>query len=167
MKVFYVCIFLFFLNCKSNNIFLTDLEYKNSHYYNKNILYSGSVFNRFEENGRVSFIAKINEGIPSGNWRSLGYDGEIIQNGRFLPVKVDSVFVKIKEGGFKIERINYNEFHEGDYTRWYIVFISNDIEKDITSNDESLVKLANSLLPAGTQINQFKEVTYILKKKEF
>lgn len=167
MKAFYLGIFLFFLGCKPQKISLGDLEYKDSHYCNENQIYSGIVIDKFEENSGVSFVAKINKGVPSGNWRSLGYDGEIIQHGHFTPVEVDRVFVNLREGDFKIERINYNEFREGDYTMWHVVFISNDVENDIISNDERLVKLANSLLPNGIPINQYKDVTYILTRKEF
>lgn len=121
---------LLFLGCSNPVILKDDLEFKEFKYFNKrnDKPFSGTALIKFD-NGKVSNSIRFKNGIPDGKWEAYGYQGEIVQEGRYTPVSIDDSD-KLFEN---IKRISVYFFKEGEFKTNDILII---LKKDNNRSDE-------------------------------
>jgi antitoxin component YwqK of YwqJK toxin-antitoxin module len=68
------------LGCSSSRVNIDRLQIRQGKYYliNSSKLYNGKVVFK-HDNGNVSNIIEIKEGVPDGKWIAYGYKKEIVQ----------------------------------------------------------------------------------------
>lgn len=114
-KIFIIAISLIILlnSCKPSTILESDLIIVDYKYYKKEPqkLFTGIAITKFK-NGVISGSAEFKEGIPNGNWFDYGYDGEVIHEGKFLPLQFQEPLIT----GKNIKRLNISFWKEDDYS---------------------------------------------------
>ncbi|MBN8679531.1 MAG: hypothetical protein J0M29_14975 [Chitinophagales bacterium] len=153
------------ISCNPSSLHLADLKNQNSLYYYRDMPYSGKVYSTYD-GGQISFRAEFKDGIPYGEWQSIGYQGEIIQYGYYNPVIVDSLKVKSHGNDFDVKRIVFNEFYEGDYSILYVDLISNNVIEEIPIVDSMMQIQANRFMPPKIISKKFNKVLYLCSPKE-
>ncbi len=120
----------------------------------------------FDDKNSISFFSKFKDGIPSGEWQSLGFDGEIIQYGTFNPQLIDEeIYYKSKK--ILINRINFIEFYEGEHAILYFSLLTDEIDREVEIEDMEIKKFAISKLPVRIDINKFAELKFLITNTEF
>lgn len=162
-KVFIVAISLIMLldSCKPLTKPMSDLSIIDYKYYKKKPqkLFTGFAVEKFK-NGLISSSTEIKEGIPNGSWYDYGYKGEVIHEGKFLPVQLQEPLITEKN----IERLNISFWKEGDYSFIDVYIVSQKIFKEGLSDTakfkkdiEQLLRQKN-MLSKTDSINQLKIV---------
>ena len=128
----YICCLLF-LGCSDLVILKDDLEFKEFKYFNKgnDKPFSGTAVIKFD-NGKVSNSIRFKNGIPDGKWEAYGYQGEIVQEGRYTPVPIDDSD-KLFEN---IKRISVYFFKEGEFKTNDILVILKKDNRQFNRSDE-------------------------------
>lgn len=99
---------------------MDKLQVKENRYYlHGEKPYTGKVVSKFD-NGGISSIIQMKNGIPDGKWTAYGYKGEIMQEGSYYPVNVSN------ENMFKDDnfiRLNVCNTKEGtiEFTNVFVV----------------------------------------------
>ncbi len=132
-KLFFVLILLL---CSCNNrIFTNDV------FFCQDILYfksskkavTGKVFSLFED-GSSSGYEEYNQGILNGEFKNLGYEGEIVHRGVNTAFKLEGELSFLKK---EYLRLYLTEFSEGDLAFRYLTLVSKHSEKQ--SNEEGRI----------------------------
>ena len=114
-KIYFVTIssIILLVSCRYSTELVSDLVINKYKYYYKgtNKLFSGVALTKFE-NGLISSSTEIKDGIPNGKWFDYGYNGEVIHEGKFVPVKLQEPLIMEKN----IERVNISFYKEGDFS---------------------------------------------------
>ncbi|PWG77915.1 toxin-antitoxin system YwqK family antitoxin [Pararcticibacter amylolyticus] len=162
MKAFTLIIFLFFLSsCSRSQILLEELVLKENIYFQKgtSMPYDGEAISKFD-NGRISNKISIKNGIPEGPWTAYGFDGEVVQCGKYVPFKNKELTVN---GVKSIRRLNVCEVKEGQnsYTDIFVVVAD---QLKVPNNPKELKNTLIKLLKMkgynfeNKQVNQVKLV---------
>jgi hypothetical protein len=114
-KVFIVVSSLIMLlgSCKPSTKLVSELTTIDYKYYKKQPqkLFTGIAITKFE-NGLISSSTEVKEGVPNGNWFDYGYKGEVIHEGKFLPLQLEEFSITEKN----IERLNISFWKEDAYS---------------------------------------------------
>ena len=128
MRLLYLGLFVTFIfGCSSRGVTIEDLQIKNNKYYlnNSKTPYSGKVVSKFEDGG-ISDIVEMKDGIPNGKWVAYGYNKEVIQEGTYCPFDVE------REAEFatsNISRFNVCITKEGSIEFTNVFLITDDTNK--------------------------------------
>lgn len=140
-NIYFIAIFLFSMGCTRSQTLLEDLMIKDNRFYlDSSKVYSGYAITKFES-GKVSNQIFIEDGIPSGQWIAYGYDGEVVQKGKYKPAI--GPFEQI-EGLKNIHRINICETKEATVNFIDIFIVSGDQKIDVDKTEDK--KFRDALL---------------------
>jgi len=167
VTLLYCCLLggLLLISCNPSSLNLSDLKNQNSIYYYRSVPYSGKIYSTYD-GGRISFKAKLKDGIPIGEWQSIGYQGEIIQHGYYNPIIVDGLKIRISDNYLIVNRIVFNEFYEGDHSILFIDFISSGVIEEIPIVDSILQIQANKFMPKDIISKKYNKFLYSCSPKE-
>lgn len=100
-------------SCKPSTVLESELIIIDCKYYKKESKksFTGIAITKFK-NGVISGSAEIKEGVPNGNWFDYGYNGEVVHEGKFLPLQLQEPLMKKRN----IERLNISFWKEADYS---------------------------------------------------
>ena len=125
--LFHISLIMFCGSCKpaTESVSVAELAIINYKYYNKQShkLFTGIAVTKFPS-GSISSLTEIKDGIPNGNWFDYGYKGELIHEGKYVPLQLDEI--KTEEN---IERLNISSWKEAAF-----LFIDIFIVEKKTSN---------------------------------
>ncbi|WP_116543014.1 toxin-antitoxin system YwqK family antitoxin [Pontibacter virosus] len=131
-------------------------ERKGTYYLNKKP-FNGKAVSKFD-NGNISGFIEFKNGIPNGKWIAYGYAGEIVQEGSFQPIIVNSNNSLTSDD---IKRINLCTTREGaiEFTDVYVIVETNGIldKSRMKANVNAFLK-SESISIKGDSINEIKIV---------
>ncbi len=124
---------LLFVCCSAPTVSNNDLEFKELKFFNKKTdkPFSGEVEFKFDDS-RISNLFGFKRGIPDGRWVSLGYQGEVIQEGKYTPIIID----KSSQLSKHVERISIYFFREGKVKTNDVLVILKDRHKEAEDKDK-------------------------------
>lgn len=150
---------LLFSGCSSSKVNIDRLQVKQSRYYlpNSSKPYSGKVVFRYE-NGDVSNVVEIKNGVPDGKWIAYGYKKEIVQEGSYTPIDLRNEVDFFTDS---INRLNVCVTKEGMAEFTDILLITDRPNKKDADDEKKrilAVLKSHSILIKGDTINEIKYV---------
>ena len=123
-----ICFLFICISCTNSNITIDHLFINQGKYYlqDSNNPYSGKVVTKFE-NGNISNVIELKNGIPNGKWIAYGYKNEIVQEGMYTPIEInslDTLFTNLNIG-----RLNVCHTKEGSKEFTDVFLITNNSYK--------------------------------------
>lgn len=156
-----IILFAFFIEgCTSSKITIDNLQMIQNKYYLAGTQkpYSGKVISKFD-NGDVSSVIEIKEGVPNGKWIAYGYKNEIVQEGSYYPINVSNETEFMQDS---IKRLNICFTKEGLMEFTDVFLITNEPDKKKGGNINSQIIFTflknHSIVIKGDTINEIKYV---------
>jgi hypothetical protein len=159
------CIIIFALwifstwGCSSPKVGLDELKMRQNKYYfgSSQKPYSGKIISKYD-NGYISNIIEMKDGIPNGKWVVYGYKKEIIQEGFYNPITVSNEADFFKNS---IKRLNVCTTKEGEVEFKDILIITDASDKKELGDEKSKILAflrSHSMIVNGDTINEIKYV---------
>lgn len=166
-KILFFCLWLTILSCSqmSRRTSYDNLVFKHYLFFEKDAHapFTGITESKFE-NGNISNVIRFKNGVPDGEWAAYGYQGEIVQSGKYTPVYPDT---STYDSVGKIERINICFFQEGDYKyNDILVVVKGDVMDGEKDNLKQKVMKQLILYQPDLQIGVNDSLTFVKDELE-
>lgn len=160
-SLFLICVIsVLSLGCSDTQIHEDLLQLRQGKYYfqRSSTPYTGKVVSKFDD-GNISSIIDVKQGIPNGKWIAYGYQKEIVQEGSYTPIDLSAEPDFFQEG---IYRLNVCVTREGGFEFTEILLLTETPGKKDTTKET--VRILNVLKKhaiqlKGDTISKIKYVT--------